>query len=325
MASDSKQGSDLMWVLMVFVVLFALWLFRGQSKKIVESVSPFNSVSENKEKSSDSGREKTEAEAETVLQKSSESIFAGQVTLGIGTAKSANVANKEYITITANRRNKESIDISGWRLKNNPNAISYNSDGSVSKRRALDIKLPSTGIKLYNPYASSFKKSAILLSPGKKAIILSGGIPSVAGTSFKDNFQVNICMGYLQDLTDYKFVPSFSSKCPKDDDLPGSDYLNEDCLKYLKRRSSCHQPDFSDDKNYGTCVDRNCKLNSYCLAFLKKNFSYESCFNLHSHDEDFLTGEWRLFLNQAWELWPKSKEIIYLYDSKGKLVDQLEY
>lgn len=331
MASDSKQSSDLMWILIVFIVMFAMWLLRGQSKNIIESASPFVPTSEEtEEKTSDrnqgSESSKAEEEAEAIIQKNTESVFADKITLEIGTAKSAKEANKEYITITANRRNDEPIDISGWRLKNNPNAISYNSDGSVTKRRVLDIKLPSSGIKFYNPYSSNLgQKMPILLASGEKAIVTSGNIPSVAGTSFKDNFQVNICLGYIQDQTDYKIIPSFSSRCPKDDDLPGSDYLNEDCLKYLKRRDRCHEPDFSTYKNYGTCADRNCELNSYCLGFLEKNFSYEACFNRHSHDEDFLTGEWRLFLGQTWELWPKSKEIIYLYDSKGKLVDQLEY
>lgn len=322
MASDSKSGSDFNWIIIVLIIMFALWLVRGETQELVDSANPIIPMSGGRESNlTFSGNDK-----EPVIQNSSQSKYQNQVSLELGNARSATEANREYIVISANRRNDGPINISGWTLKNDTNRISYNYEGKAVRRRALSLRLPTSGITMFNPYsANPGAKTPIILRPGQRAIILSGGVPSIGLAVIKDSFAVNKCFGYVQDQTSYAFAPSFSNRCPKDDDLPEGEYLSQNCLSYINRRPSCHKPEFKDDSNYGTCVDRYCNLDSQCLAFIKNNYSYESCFNRHSRDEDFLVGEWRLFLNQVWELWPKKDETIFLYDSTGKLVDQLDY
>lgn len=322
MASDSKSGSDFGWVIIVLVIMFALWLVRGETQELVDSASPIIPTSESRE--SNPGRFGNGEEP--VIQNSNQSKYQNLVSLELGNARSATEANREYIVLVANRRNDGPVNISGWILKNDSNKISYNYEGKAVKRRVLKLKLPSQGILMFNPYSKNpGTKKPIILNPGERAVVVSGGVPPIGLAVIDNNFAVNKCFGYVQDQTDYSFTPSFSNRCPKDDDPSESDYLSKNCLSYINRRPSCHKPEFSENSDYGTCVDRNCNLDSYCLAFIKKNYSYESCFNIHSKDSDFLTGEWRLFLNQVWELWPNKDETIYLYDSTGKLVDQLDY
>ncbi len=322
MASDSKSGSDFNWIIIVLIVMFALWLVRGETQELIDSASPIMPTPDARE----SSPSRFDNDKEPVIQSSNQSKYKNLVSLELGNAKSAVEANREYIVIVANRRNDAPINISSWTLKNDTNRISYNYEGKAVKRRALNLKLPTTGIAMFNPYsANPGAKVPIILYPGQRAIVTAGGVPSVGLAVIKNNFAVNKCFGYVQDQTSYTFIPSFSNKCPKDNDLPETDFLSLNCLKYLARRPNCHKPEFKDDNNYGTCVDRYCNLDSQCLAFIKKNYSYESCFNIHSKDSDFLTGEWRLFLNQVWELWPNKDETIYLYDPTGKLVDQLDY
>jgi len=328
MASDSKSGSDFGWVIIVLVIMFALWLSKGATQELVDSAGPIFSSSENEinnqnEDNEDSSHSNKNTE---VIKNTTQSQYQQLVSLELGNAKGATEANSEYIVISANRRNERPINIGGWVLKNDPDRISYNYEGKAVKRRVLSLRLPKSGIEKFNPFGfNSGSEGPIILYPGERAVILSGKIPSTGNAIIKDNFRVNKCFGYIQDQTDYRFIPSFSNKCPKDDDLQGSEYLSQSCQRYINSRPSCHKPEFSDNLNYGTCVDRYCNLDSSCLAFVKKNYSYESCFNIHSKDSDFLTGEWRLFLNQVWELWPNKDETIYLYDSTGKLVDQLDY
>mgnify|MGYP001163453303 CR=1 FL=1 len=322
MASDSKSGSDFNWIIIVLIVMFALWLGRSETQELVDSASPIIPMSGNRESNSSS----SDNGEETIIQNSNQSKYQNLVSLELGNARSATEANREYVVISANRRNDDPVNISGWTLKNDSNKIGYNYEGKAIKRRVLKLKLPSQGILMFNPYSKKLgAKKPIILNPGERAIVISGGVPSIGLAVINDSFAVNKCFGYVQDQTSYAFTPSFDNRCPRDNDLPESDYLSQNCLSYINRRPSCHKPEFKDDSNYGTCVDRNCNLDSQCLAFIKKNYSYESCFNRHSRDEDFLVGEWRLFLNQVWELWPNKDETIYLYDPTGKLVDQLDY
>ena len=141
---------------------------------------------------------------------------------------------------------------------------------------------------------------------------------------------MNKCSGYIENLENYDFTPSLDTSCPSPQSESGVESLDDICYKFVQRMGACHTPEFKDVvyKNKEPLtgfVDDVGNLSSQCKAFLKKNYSYESCVTNHLSDENFFGKEWRVFLHNSNELWSRDRERITLYDKEGKMVDELSY
>jgi len=203
------------------------------------------------------------------------------------------IADKEYITLTANRKNTGPINITGWTLKSGATFKSATIGRGVafpnSKRAVPDFEEP------------------IFLEPNARAIIITGKSPK--GISFR----LNKCTGYFEQFKDYS--PPLPKKCPRarDEGIPPS--FTDECITYIERLRTCevHIEAFP------------LGVNADCQGFINEKVHYSGCIALHRDDTDFFGTEWRVFLGRGQELWKNKLETIQLLDENGKIVDTVSY
>lgn len=202
--------------------------------------------------------------------------------------------NQEYVEIKADKKNKSPMKITGWKLKG---------------KTGLDITIGKGASYIYSNVASQPQED-VYLKPGEKAIIITGKSP--LGTSFK----LNKCAGYFEQF--HEFTPELNTECPllRDEELPSN--LNDSCLDYIDRVSSC-QTVVSIPYKYSF------KLSSSCQDFVTQNANYKTCLDNHKGDSDFYLPEWRIYLERSEELWKKKRETITLYDDKNNIIDSQSY
>ncbi|MFA5001267.1 MAG: hypothetical protein WC531_03565 [Candidatus Paceibacterota bacterium] len=318
-------------IIIGLMVLFSFWL-TTHGPGAVNDASKSASSTAQSQKVAVTSKSSTKTSNNTASNQATDknhSPYYGQVSIRASSV-SIDSPNKEYLTLSA-RNNKTPINIGGWTLKNGRDKKIYIVSGTAVHGQSVSVKIPSQGVVLYNPYnPASNVQGPILLKSGEKAIIVTGSVPTFGSVTINENFKINRCLGYVEDhpidqTRNYNFNPSLKYKCPTSRDLPSIDGLDDICYSFVRSISGCHQPtDIFDSKN-GYCLDRNCKLSSYCQAFVKQNFNPQTCYQLYSTDEDFIGPEWRIYLNRSWELWEKQRETISLYDAKGLLVDEISY
>lgn len=330
MAEDKGKGGapglSGLGVLVILMIVFSIWLTNNGPDKV--------NLNSNKVKSQDSQASKTTTSRNTDDQTSSEkgktedktrSPYYGQISINSGSAKSTIQPNQEYITISA-RGNKEPINLGGWILKNGRDKKSYVVSGNTVKGQSVSVMIPDTGLSIYHPFDfNQIKRSRISLKSGEKAYIITGSMPSVAGIKVKDNFKTNRCLGYLEDKSGYRFYPRLSYHCPSSKEMIDTASLDDTCYRFVRSVRACHAPEDVYVKDEGYCLDRNCKLSSACRNLVTSQLNFQSCFNTYSHDDDFSSSEWRVFLNRTWELWESNRETISLYDRQGLLVAERSY
>lgn len=188
----------------------------------------------------------------------------------------------------------ETIDITGWKIKSN----------------RQEFTIPPA-INVYSPSGLS-QSSDIVISGNASVGIYSSKSPVNA------NFRLNKCAGYLENT--YDFNPPLPQNCPTVSKSEIS-YLSGDCQNYVSSLWGCKVPDV----NVYNSFPGNDQGNA-CRQFLS-NISFNSCFQKHSGDADFLSSEWRVWLN-----WTASSPIldsqhdkVLLLDRQGLLVDQYTY
>ena len=214
-------------------------------------------------------------------------------TLKTRRAKETN-PNEEYVEIKADKKNKSSIKITGWKLKG---------------KTGLDIAIGQGASYIYANIASQ-PQGDVYLKPGEKAMVITGRSP--LGTSFK----LNKCSGYFEQFQD--FTPELNTECPllRDEELPSD--MNDSCLDYIDRVSSC-QTVVSIPYKYSF------KLSSSCQDYVTQSANYKTCLDNHKDDADFYLPEWRIYLDRSEELWKKKRETITLYDDKNNVIDSKSY
>lgn len=202
--------------------------------------------------------------------------------------------NQEYLEIKADKKNKAPMKITGWKLKG---------------KTSLDITIGQGAYYIYSNVDRQPQED-VYLKPGEKAIIITGKSP--LGTSFK----LNKCAGYFEQF--HEFAPELNIECPllRDEEL--SSNLNDACLDYIDRISSC-QTVISIPYKYLS------KLSSSCQDFVTQNANYKTCLEKHKDDSDFYLPEWRIYLERSEELWKKKRETITLYDDKNNIIDSQSY
>lgn len=324
MAKDEEKGnpvSDLKWLL---IIILAIW-FIGKFglSGLVQSTTNTGKVTVSKNFSS--------LDVQPISgNQSNESKWKGMIKIGRGNSSGATHPNQEYITLQTERRNNGPINITSWFLTNGKDRKSFIISGNDRQAKGVSDRVTlSQGTLIFIPNGNNLQQD-IVLDPGDEAIITTGKVPNGIPFEIKINFKENICTGYIEDLKDYNFTPSLRRNCPDPEDEEGVSSLDDVCYKFVNQMSTCHTPEFKDifyknKEPFTGYVDNVGNLSQQCKNFIKRNYSYESCVINHFSDENFFGKSWRIFLNYPRELWAKDREVITLYDSEGKMVDQLIY
>lgn len=184
----------------------------------------------------------------------------------------------------------ESINITGWKIKSN--------------RR--DIIIPQA-IEVYSPLVWETEKD-IILSRNNYVNIYSNTSP------FNRNLRLNKCTGYLENI--YDFNPSLPQDCPS---ISRDEYrhLSGQCQSYLMSLGRCKLPSASFSNSLPGTSEGNA-----CRVFLN-TISHGSCFQKYRYNADFLSNEWRVWVNT--DILDPFHDRILLYDRAGLLVDEYSY
>ncbi|PIP58045.1 MAG: hypothetical protein COX02_02450 [Candidatus Vogelbacteria bacterium CG22_combo_CG10-13_8_21_14_all_37_9] len=332
---------DLIWIVVVLLILFGLWFTTGgpsRSDNQKPFITPptsagdsqsYGSLSPNSKKTSIGSSGNTNSE---IIKDPNASSYQGLIHLSRGNANSETNANDEYIEIRADRQNKNPINISTWTLRNGGDNRSYDQNGQMVKGQSNTARLPGAAVNIWTSLSAK-KIVSIKLSANERAYIISGS-PFSYGNPYniRESFRVNKCMGYIENLPNYRFVPRLSSKCPAPRNDPTLAQLPEQCYNQLRSLGTCQTIDFVTKDawcrlhyNDQALRDKLCNLPSYCKNIIKDQYTYEACVRNHQTDDDFFQPEWRLYLGSIWEIWASRNETISLYDEKGKLVDEIKY
>jgi hypothetical protein len=225
------------------------------------------------------------------------SPYAGKIDIVRGTAKTFD-RTKEYLTLTATKKNIYDITITGWSLESYVTGV----------RVTIPIGIPPTADGL------AVGGIPIQLRPGDIAYVQSGYSP--AGFSFQES----ICTGYL--APEGTFSPALKSSCPLPlDELGrfGTDIRTDsDCRNFIGTLKRCEVTESN--------ALQDADLSRSCRSFIESTLTYSDCIDLHKNDPAFsLVGAWRVFLRQRGEIWRSEREIIRLLDADGRVVDYIEY
>ncbi len=305
---DLMKGNGMIEGIIILIILIVIMFIAPKGNRN-PTANPSN-ISENTNSSEDN----------TITPKSS---YAEIISLSSGSASYAYQPYEEYITIY--NRGRESVNITGWKLKNGKDKRAYDLGGALRYFPA-DIAIIGQAAPFIPPNGSS-KLQDIILKPGATAILTTGSISSQLPYKIV-SFRENICSGYLEDLSEYTFTPPLTRNCPRPAEEPGVSNLDTECRQFIERMGSCHTLKFNTLDKDGdichNCVD-NKLLSSSCVAFIKNHFNYGSCIANHANDPDFSNDTWRIFLGQGWEMWANKYETISLLDQFDRLVTEKTY
>lgn len=259
-----------------------------------------------------------ESSSKSDVADTTSSSYSRSISLSRGNASSAYQTYEEYIIIS--NRSRDPINITGWYLKNGKNKRAYNFGGSLRYFPSDTATIGQAAIFI-SPTGPSLLED-INLGAGEKAIVTTGSIGATSPYKIV-SFKENICSGYLENLTEYKFTPTLGRNCPRPREEVGVSSLDNECRKFIERMSSCYTPEFNTRNSEGDicygCVDGKL-LSSACVSFIKNHFNYGSCVAIHKNDPKFSNKTWRIFLGQSWEMWAKEYETIELFDQFNKLI-----
>lgn len=201
----------------------------------------------------------------------------------------------EYIELSVVRDAGAPVSISGW-------TISSDATG-----RAATIpkgtEVPVSGVVNAS--------QDIMITPGKRAIIVSGQSP--IGASFRENK----CIGYFS--TFQQFYPSLPQNCPTPSNelssFYGAGYIRDvACIEYVNKLSRCQ-----------VTLTPPAGASSACQSFLTQYLNYNGCVGAHQNDADFKSDTWRIYLGRTSPMWRTKYEIVRLLDTDGKTVDAFSY
>lgn len=218
-------------------------------------------------------------------------VKMGRFVSGAGSADSKN----EYLEISVSQNAGVPIALSGWRL------ISEASGRSVVIPKGTEVPISGVINEAEN----------IVLSPGMRAIVISGQSP--IGASFREN----TCIGYFS--TFQTFSPALPQNCPDPSDelsrYYGAGYIRDPgCIDAVNRISRCQVMLTPPPNTSGSCQ-----------GFMVKYLHYNGCVDAHRNDANFAGDTWRIYLGRTSSLWRTSHEVVKLLDANGKTVDAFGY
>ncbi len=224
------------------------------------------------------------------------SPYAGYITfLERDTSIRKSDPNEEYVVLLVSRALQSPVNITGWRLFDYTNRVSY--------------KIPS-GVDIVDP-GRVYGLGNIVVGGGDRIIVVSGRSP------IGDSFRVNKCLGYRQQFKD--FSPSIKEVCedPENILLANQDvpFTDDKCFDVVEDLDECE-----------AVVDIPSGVSRACKSFLRDELTEEGCVKRDRNNPDFLLPEWRIFLDSRKELWEdKKRNAIYLIDNNNKLVAVFTY
>ncbi len=330
MSNNSSRGSaetDLLWVVGLLVLLFILWIATGGPRHWEATSGPFIKPPAPLDTGEVYGpttprlRGASPQKTNYISNPTNDSIspYTDTVRLQQGNQRYTTRTNEEYIIITNDYGDGKPVNLTGWKLMNGKNRR-----GGYS-----DLVTIPFGVKTFVAGGNNYPRDQIILEPGGRAIVTTGKFNRTSPFPINTSFFTNTCSGYLEDLKNYNFYPSLRSRCPVPDDEGGTMFIDDKCYEFVRKLSSCHQPEYyerqvgDDEIDY---VDNQVdNLSRSCKLYLADHFNYSSCVKWHAADSDFYGSEWRVFLNWPRELWDDGRETISLFDQSGRLVDELSY
>ena len=201
----------------------------------------------------------------------------------------------EYVEITVLQNAGTPVALSGWSLSSDATGNS--------------VVIPK-GTEL--PISGTINASEdIILTPGSRAIIISGQSP--IGASFRENK----CIGYFS--TFQTFSPALPQNCPEPADelasFYGAGYIRDTaCIDYVKNLPRCQ-----------IAISPPVGASGVCQNFLVSYMNYNGCITAHKNDADFKGDTWRIYLGHSNSMWRTKNELIKLLDADGKTVDAFSY
>ncbi len=201
----------------------------------------------------------------------------------------------EYIELSVSQSSGIPVDLSEWTLMSEATGKSIN----IPK----GTEVPTSGI--VNAVQD------LVLSPGERAIIISGQSP--IGASFRENK----CIGYFS--TFQNFSPSLPLNCPTPSDelssFYGTGYIRDAaCIDFVNKLQRCQ-----------VTLTPPTQASSACQSFLVKYLNYNGCIDAHKNDADFKGATWRIYLGRTTPMWRTQHELVKLLDVKGNTVDAFSY
>lgn len=235
------------------------------------------------------------AEAQTTRTFGNPSPYLGKISIAEDiSGVRETTASDEYLQITSNYGNSETVDISGWVLE--------------SALSGVRVMIPPSASPFIANSANVLGPTA--LAPGGLTLIASG--PSPVGVSFREN----MCSGYLSQFQ--SFSPPLGEECPSPSQvlpLTESNLVNygESCFDAIANVPQCRFPQDLSGVSYS------------CETFLREQLSYNGCVRANSFRKDFGKNTWRVYLGASGELWRNSHDAIRLLDAQGKTVSVFVY
>jgi hypothetical protein len=202
--------------------------------------------------------------------------------------------NPSEFQIYSSLSSAEKVDITGWRISTN--------NGEITVPQAVNVYEPS-GLNI---------QGEIVLSANSYVHIYIGKSP------IGKNFRLNKCTGYLQN--DYVFFPQLPQNCPTPSRSDIA-YLSGECQSYISSLWGCQIPD-KDSESFYASVGGSAKQEVECRAFLD-SINQGGCFQKHYLDKDFLSNEWRAWVNKY--ILDSQHDRVLLFDRQGLLVDEYTY
>lgn len=186
---------------------------------------------------------------------------------------------------------KENINITGWYIKVNSGAT---------------LKIPKS-INDYNPLGA-FAESDIMVNNYNQIINLYSW-----SNPFGKNIRLNKCTGYLNSI--YQFSPALPNQCPG---INRNDIINftGPCQSFILSLGSCRVPT-SNEINFYASNDDQCRT-------VLNSLNYGSCYNRYRNDLNFLSNEWRVWLNEKIPFDAEHDRVL-LFDKNNLLVEEYIY
>lgn len=181
----------------------------------------------------------------------------------------------------------DTIDITGWELKSK--------DSGEYVPQAINLYDPSgltapTDIDLH-------QNDVVYLYSSKGAF----------------NLRLNECIGYI--AQNNIFTPQLPDNCPYEQDPQISNFTGA-CQNYIESiNGSCQTPNLNSP---------NVPINDYaCRDYLENSFNYESCFDAHKSDADFLSNQ--IWVWMGGNILDQYHDQLELLDRNGLVVDVYTY
>ena len=201
----------------------------------------------------------------------------------------------EYVELYVAQDAGAPVNLSGWTLSSDATG----SSAVIPK----GTEIPISGIVN--------AAQDIIITPGKRAIIVSGSSP--IGASFRENK----CIGYFS--TFQQFYPSLPQNCPTPSDelstYYGAGYIRDvACIEYVNKFSRCQ-----------VALSPPVGATGACQNFMIQYLNYNGCMGTHQNDSNFKGDTWRIYLGRTTPMWRTKYEIVKLLDASGKTVDAFSY